>query len=59
MCKIVDEFAARQAEKARIEEKRAFAIELWNDGIRDIERIAKLTKLPLNEVKEMFKGESA
>ncbi len=59
MCKIVDEFAARQAEKVRIEEKRTIAIELWNDGIRDIERIAKLTKLPIDEVKEMFKGESA
>ncbi len=63
MCKIVDDYAARQAaeqaQKARIEEKRSFAIELWNDGIRDIERIAKLTKLPLDEVKEMFKGESA
>ncbi len=59
MCKIVDEFAAKQAKKARIEEKRTIAIELWNDGIRDIERIAKLTKLPLDEVKEMFKGESA
>ncbi len=59
MCKIVDDYAARQAKEARIEEKRTIAIELWNDGIRDLERIAKLTKLPLDEVKEMFKGESA
>ncbi len=55
MCKIVDDYA----QKVRIEEKRTIAIELWNDGIRDIERIAKLTKLPIDEVKEMFKGESA
>ncbi len=59
MCKIVDDYAAKQAQKARIEEKRSFAFKLWNDGIQNIERIAKLTELPLDEVKEMFNGETA
>ncbi len=59
MCKIVDDYAARQAKEARIEEKRAFAIELWKKGFRDLNEIAEMTKLPLDEVKEMFKGESA
>ncbi len=59
MCKIVDDYAARQAQKARIEEKRAIAFKLWNYGFRDFDKIADLTDLPLDEVKEMFKGETA
>ncbi len=63
MCKIVDDYAARQAaeqaQKARIEEKRSFAFKLWNYGFRDFDKIADLTDLPLDEVKEMFKGETA
>ncbi len=63
MCKIVDDYAARQAaeqaQKARIEEKRAFAFKLWKKGYRDLNEIAEMTELPLDEVKEMFKGESA
>ncbi len=59
VCKLVEEYVAKLVKEARIEEKRSFAIELWNDGIQDIERIAKLTKLPIDEVKEMFNGETA
>ena len=38
---------------------KSIAVELWKDGIRDIEKIAKLTKLPLDEVKKLFEGKSA
>lgn len=55
MCKIVDDYAARQAK----DQVRAIAIELWKKGFRDLDEIAEITKLPLDEVKEMFKGESA
>ena len=37
----------------------SFAIELWNDGIRDMEKIAKMSKLPLDEVKKLFEGKTA
>ncbi len=63
MCKIVDDYAARQAaeqaQKARIEEKMSFAFKLWKKGYRDLNEIAEMTELPLDEVKEMFKGETA
>lgn len=47
------------AEKRAREVARDFAIELWNDGMHDMEKIAKLTKLPLDEVKKLFEGKTA
>ena len=32
---------------------------LWNNGIRDLQQIAELTDLPLEMVKELFKGKIA
>ncbi len=36
-----------------------FARSLWSDGICDFERIAKLSKLPLDEVKKLLKENNA
>ncbi len=55
MCKIVDDYAKKLA-KAQAKE---FAFKLWKKGYRDLNEIAEMTELPLDEVKEMFKGESA
>ncbi len=67
MCKLMEDYAEKRAiEAARIaaektarESSLSFAVELWNDGMRDMEKIAKLTKLPLDEVKKLFEGKSA
>ena len=67
MCKLMEDYAEKRAiEAARIaaektarESSLSFAVELWNDGMHDMEKIAKLTKLPLDEVKKLFEGKSA
>ena len=55
MCKLMEEYG----NKIAYSELRNFAIELWNDGMHDMEKIAKLTKLPLDEVKKLFEGKTA
>ena len=71
MCKLMEDYAEKRAKEAAKEAAREaarkaardssinFAVELWNDGMRDMEKIAKLTKLPLDEVKKLFEGKSA
>ncbi len=39
----------------RLETKYEFVVSLWEDGIHDLERIARLTKLSLDNVKEALK----
>lgn len=39
----------------RIVTKYEFVVKLWEDGIRDLERIARLTKVSLENVKEALK----
>ncbi len=39
----------------RLETKYEIALLLWEDGIHDLERIARLTKLSLEDVKEAVK----
>lgn len=59
MCKIMEDYAERRAKLAAEERSIGIALELWNDGFRDFEKIAKLTKLPLSEVKKLFEGKTA
>ena len=63
MCKLMEDYAEKRAKEAARKAARDssinFAVELWNDGMRDMEKIAKLTKLPLDEVKKLFEGKSA
>ena len=51
--------ANEEAAKATEKQSKLIAVELWDDGIRDVERIARLTRLPLDEVRKMFEGKSA
>ena len=51
MCQIMEDYADKRAKQ--------IAVELWKDGIRDVEKIAKLTKLPLDEVKKLFEGKTS
>lgn len=59
MCKLMEDYAEKRAREAARESSISIAVELWNDGIHDIEKIAKLTKLPLDEVKKLFDGKTA
>ncbi len=66
MCKLMEDYGQKREArgKARGEvlgaEKKSkeFVFSLWNDGIRDMDRIAKLTKLPVDEVKKLLEGET-
>ena len=55
MCRALEEMR----EQERLETKYEFVNSLWEDGIRDLERIAKLTKLTLDNVKEALKMKTA
>jgi len=71
MCKLMEDYAdkrARQAaeaaakeaaEKAARERSISIATNLWNKGERDLQQIADLTDLPLDEVKKLFEGKTA
>ena len=59
MCKLMEDYAEKRAREAARESSISIAVELWNDGIHDMEKIAKLTKLPLDEVKKLFDGKTA
>ena len=55
MCKLMEDYADKRANKALVE----VALKLWDSGLRDLQQIAKLTDIPLDKVKELFKGKSA
>ncbi len=63
MCKLVEDYCekrARQAaELASNERAVRMANNLWNKGERDLQQIADLTDLPLDEVKKLFEGKTA
>lgn len=59
MCKLMEDYAEKRAREAARESSISIAVELWNYGIHDMEKIAKLTKLPLDEVKKLFDGKTA
>ena len=63
MCQIMEEYAEKRAKQAaQIAEKQVYidvAKRLWDEGFRDFQRIAKITSLPLDEVKKLFEGKSA
>ena len=55
MCKLMEDYAEKRAREVA----RDCAVELWNEGIRDMEKISKITKLPLDEIKKLFEDKSA
>jgi hypothetical protein len=63
MCKLMEDYADKRARKAAEiaanEKSISIALKLWNNGIRDLQQIAGLTDLPLEMVKELFKGKIA
>ena len=71
MCKLVEDYADKRerqaaeaaakeaAEKAARERSISIATNLWNKGERDLQQIADLTDLPLDEVKKLFEGKTA
>ena len=50
-----DEYIEKRVHQVSVE----FANALWDDGVRDMEKIAKMSKLPLDEVKKLFEGKTA
>lgn len=67
MCQIMEDYVEKRAKQAaklaaQIAEKQVsidVATRLWDEGFRDFQRIAKITSLPLDEVKKLFEGKSA
>lgn len=55
MCKLMEDYAVKRVNKALVQ----VALKLWDSGLRDLQQIAKLTDIPLDMVKELFKGKSA
>lgn len=45
-----DEYIEKRVHQVSVD----FANALWDDGVRDMEKIAKVSKLSLDEVKELF-----
>jgi len=47
------------AAAAKMEERKAIAVSLWDEGIRDVEMIARTTKLTTEEVRKVIGIKSA
>lgn len=45
-----DEYIEKRVHQVSVD----FANALWDDGVRDMEKIAKMSKLSLDKVKELF-----
>ncbi len=66
MCKIMEDYGDRREARGEArgktigkkESSKEFALKLWNDGIRDIERIVRLTGLSSDEVKKLIESNS-
>ena len=56
MCQIMEDYAEKRAYRAAIEKSISIAIKLLDNGMRDLQQIANLTDLPLDEVKKLFEG---
>ena len=56
---LLEAAAKEAAEKAARERSISIATNLWNKGERDLQQIADLTDLPLDEVKKLFEGKTA
>ncbi len=67
MCKLMEEYSsarekiaeAKGREEGREEGAKKIAINLWASGIKDLEKIASLTNLSVDEVRKLFEGKSA
>lgn len=59
MCRVMEEMRDQAAAAAKMEERKAIAVSLWNDGIQDVDRIARLTNLSSENVREAIGIKSA
>lgn len=50
-----DEYIEKRVHQVSVD----FANNLWDNGIHDLEKISKYSKLPLDEVKKLFEGKTA
>ena len=46
-------------DETKMQERKEIAVSLWNEGIRDVEMIARTTKLTAEEVREAIGIKSA
>ena len=51
MCELMENYAKETAKE--------IAVNLWNSGFKDIQQIANITKLSLDEVKELLADKPA
>ncbi|MGN0679999.1 MAG: Rpn family recombination-promoting nuclease/putative transposase [Oscillospiraceae bacterium] len=66
MCQIMEDYgdkreqrANERAKKESIEKSIRFANKLWDNGMRDLEKISVMSELPLDEVKKLFEDRTA
>ncbi len=67
MCKLMEDYGQKREargearDEARGAEKKSkeIARNIWESGIKDFQKIADLTKLPVDEVKKLLEGETA
>ena len=59
MCKLMEDYAEKRAKEAATEKSISFALNLLNSGMRDLEQIASLVELPIDEVKNLFESNLA
>lgn len=64
MCKLVEDYAREWMLEPAINtaisfERKEIAQKLWKDGMQDVEKISRLTDLPIEEVRKLFEGKTA
>ncbi len=66
MCKLMEDYGEKNRERGRMEGRkegrietlREIALNMWNGGMRDLQQIANVTKLSVDEVKELIEERS-
>lgn len=58
MCKLMEEYGDKREARGVLLAASKFVLNLWNSGMRDLQQIANLTNLPLEEVKKLLEGKS-
>ncbi len=60
MCKLMEDYGEKIRERSRLEggheAAKTITHNMWNSGMKDLQQIANLTKLPLDEIKELIEG---
>ncbi len=59
MCELMENYARKHAKEYIKENAKEIAVNLWNSGFKDMQQIANITKLSLDEVKELLADKTA